>query len=104
MRRYLKFTLSAKEGVRRPTFERALKTFFQSGKIALWEFDHWRKGRRRRHHLALRCATPQTYERLFNVRLKPVGRRWKVSDEGVVPPELAAVFDWINIALRFSAE
>ncbi len=101
MRRFLKFALSGKDGVREAAFVRGLKRYFHDGKIFVMEF----KPRGRKPYcVAVRRSTPETYERLFKVRLAPVGRLWKVSDEGVVPSELAAVVDWINIVARFRAE
>lgn len=104
MRRFLKFSIVAKKGVKAMTFERVLRAYFNSGRVFVYESRGRISGRYYRHLSALRAATPQTYERLFKVRLTPVGRLWKVSDEGVVPPELAAVVDWINIIQRFRAE
>lgn len=104
MRRFLKFAIVAKKGVKQAEFERALGAYFKSGKVFVFESRGRVNKRHHRHLSAIRCATPETYERLFGVRLVPVGRLWRISGEGVVPPKLAHVVDWINIISRFRAE
>ncbi len=103
MRRYLRYVLYAKEGVREREFVRALKRYFRSGKIVLTVLRPRVNGRSQVHRSAMRWATPQTYERLFGVRLIPVKRLWKVGGDGVVPHELEKVVDWINVIARFRA-